>query len=203
MVKKCTKCGETLDTDCFYKYPKHIDGLSYYCKKCLSIGRRSYYLKNKEKSLECSKKYRENNPEYFKEYNSTYYQNNKDKFYEYRKIHGRSDIGYKSKRKKCDPLYKMKVNIRHRVRKAFKTKSWRKTFGSEFILGCNWITAHNHIESLFINGMTWDNHGEWHIDHIIPLASAKTEEELKLLCHYTNLQPLWAKDNLSKGSKIL
>lgn len=51
--------------------------------------------------------------------------------------------------------------------------------------------------------MTWENRGEWHIDHIIPLASASTEEELLALCHYTNLQPLWAFDNLSKGAKII
>ena len=51
--------------------------------------------------------------------------------------------------------------------------------------------------------MSWDNYGEWHIDHIIPLASATTEEGVLKLYHYSNLQPLWAKDNLSKGSKIL
>ena len=51
--------------------------------------------------------------------------------------------------------------------------------------------------------MNWDNHGEWHIDHKIPLSSAKTEKELIGLCHYTNLQPLWALDNLKKGNKIL
>jgi hypothetical protein len=53
--------------------------------------------------------------------------------------------------------------------------------------------------------MSWENYGfyGWHIDHIIPLCSAKNEEELKRLCHYTNLQPLWSTDNLSKGSKIL
>ena len=49
--------------------------------------------------------------------------------------------------------------------------------------------------------MSWENHGEWHIDHKKPLASAKTEEELKKLCHYTNLQPLWALDNIRKGAK--
>ena len=50
--------------------------------------------------------------------------------------------------------------------------------------------------------MNWNNQGEWHIDHIIPLASASTEEELLKLCHYRNLQPLWAKDNLEKQAKI-
>jgi hypothetical protein len=49
--------------------------------------------------------------------------------------------------------------------------------------------------------MTWSNMGEWHIDHIKPLATAKTEKDVYELNHYTNLQPLWAKDNLSKGAK--
>jgi hypothetical protein len=51
--------------------------------------------------------------------------------------------------------------------------------------------------------MTWDNHGEWHIDHIIPISSGKTEDEVLKLCHYTNLQPLWKEDNLKKSDKIL
>lgn len=70
------------------------------------------------------------------------------------------------------------------------------------MLGCDFKTAHKHIEKQFTEGMSWDNRSEWHIDHIIPLASAKTEEELAKLCHYTNLQPLWAEDNLRKGDKL-
>jgi hypothetical protein len=62
-----------------------------------------------------------------------------------------------------------------------------------------------YIESKFLEGMTWENYGlhGWHIDHIIPLSSVKTEDEIIKLCHYTNLQPLWAKDNLSKHNKII
>ena len=61
------------------------------------------------------------------------------------------------------------------------------------------------MESQFTDGMTWDNWGKygWHVDHKVPLSSAKTPDELIKLCHYTNLQPLWAKDNLSKGAKII
>jgi hypothetical protein len=59
------------------------------------------------------------------------------------------------------------------------------------------------LETQFTDGMSWDNRSEWHIDHIIPLSSAKTEDELYKLCHYENLQPLWAEDNLKKGARIL
>jgi len=57
------------------------------------------------------------------------------------------------------------------------------------------------LEHQFKEGMNWDNQGKWHIDHIIPLSSGNTEEEIIKLCHYTNLQPLWAIDNMKKGSK--
>lgn len=59
-----------------------------------------------------------------------------------------------------------------------------------------------HIQLQFAPGMTWANHGDWHIDHRVPLASAKTIVEREKLCHYTNLQPLWAQDNLKKSSKL-
>ena len=112
MVKKCLKCGEVLNSDCFYKDPRSGDGLRCYCKGCVSICRRSYYLKNKEKSLQDSKKYRKDNPEYFKEYNKIRYQNNKDKLYEFGRAWKEKNKDYKSNRKKYDSLYKMKVNIR-------------------------------------------------------------------------------------------
>ena len=60
-----------------------------------------------------------------------------------------------------------------------------------------------YIESKFENGMTWKNHGEWHLDHIIPVSQANSEEELIKLNHYSNFQPLWAYDNLSKGKSLL
>jgi hypothetical protein len=72
------------------------------------------------------------------------------------------------------------------------------------IIGCTPIELVEHLEQKFVSGMCWDNHGKhgWHIDHIIPLSSAKNKEELYRLCHYTNLQPLWAIDNIKKNNKI-
>jgi hypothetical protein len=73
------------------------------------------------------------------------------------------------------------------------------------IIGCSPEFLKQHIEKLFLNEMSWENYGlfGWHIDHIIPLSSSKNESEFYRLCHYTNLQPLWAEDNLKKSNKIL
>ena len=79
---------------------------------------------------------------------------------------------------------------------------YKKSAKSETILGCTILEFRNYIESKFTEGMSLNNHGEWHLDHIIPLASATTEEDIIRLNHYTNFQPLWAKDNLIKGCKI-
>tara|TARA_B110000046_G_C12940955_1_gene375748 strand:+ start:835 stop:1125 length:291 start_codon:yes stop_codon:yes gene_type:complete len=56
-----------------------------------------------------------------------------------------------------------------------------------------------YLESLFYENMTWDNHGEWHIDHIIPLASAESEDEMTAFAYYKNLQPMWEIENMSKN----
>jgi len=71
------------------------------------------------------------------------------------------------------------------------------------ILGCTPQELKEHLEKQFVEGMTWENRGEWHIDHIIPLSSAKNEDEVYRLCHFTNLQPLWALDNLKKSNKLI
>ena len=127
---------------------------------------------------------------------SSYRKTNKDKINEYRR-------SYSKNRRKNDPLYRLKKNLSTRTSLAFTTKYWTKNSGNIEMLGTDYETAFKHIESQFKEGMTWDNRGEWHIDHIIPLSSAKTKEEMEKLCHYTNIQPLWKKENILKGNKIL
>jgi hypothetical protein len=78
----------------------------------------------------------------------------------------------------------------------------KKKHTMEYV-GCDIHVLREHLQKQFNDGMTWENQGEWHIDHIIPLSSVKTEDELYKLCHYKNLQPLWAEDNLKKSNKIL
>lgn len=103
---------------------------------------------------------------------------------------------------KSDRLYALKIKLRRRVFMAFKAALIDKRIKTSVLLGADWKEVFVFIENKFKAGMSWDNHGKWHIDHIIPLCSAKTESELIHLLHYTNLQPLWAQENYSKGGKI-
>jgi len=106
-------------------------------------------------------------------------------------------------RLKTDHLFRLSCNYRSRTVSAFKSKGVSKKSKTREMLGCTFEEMKQYLINQFTEGMTVENYGEWHIDHIIPLASANTREELIKLIHYTNLQPLWASDNMSKGSKIL
>ena len=157
---------------------------------------KQYRLDNKEKLNEYNEQWRLDNKEYYKQYYKKYNLDNKEKLKEYNKQ-------YENERYHSDPLYKFKRVCRSRTYYAFKNKRWSKNGSTEKLLGCDWKTAMNHIEKQFEPWMTWENHGEWHIDHDTPLASANTIEEMTPLFHYTNLVPLLAEDNIRKGDKIL
>lgn len=103
---------------------------------------------------------------------------------------------------KVDHFFRFKRNIRNNIKNGLKACDWKKTSKTHELLGETYEVVRDHLQNKFENDMNWDNHGKWHIDHIVPLSSAKTEEEAIKLCHYTNLQPLWAFDNISKGAKL-
>jgi hypothetical protein len=84
-----------------------------------------------------------------------------------------------------------------------KLKNIKKINSTFEIVGCSPLELKKHLEKLFKPGMSWENKGMWHIDHIIPLSSAKNEKELFELCNYKNLQPLWSLENLKKSNKLL
>lgn len=165
-------------------------------KKQLLEQQKKYYESNKDIILKKSQEYVKNNSEKTKKYQKEYRDNNKEGLREYINQ-------YKKERRENDVIFKLRNNLSHRTRQIFKyfnTEKKDKTFD---IVGCTPQFLKEHLEVQFVDGMSWDNRREWHIDHIIPLSSAKTEEELYKLCHYTNLQPLWAEDNLKKSNKIL
>ena len=91
-------------------------------------------------------------------------------------------------------------SLRTLIRETLKAHSAGKQSKSASLLGCSPLEAAQYLEALFLPGMTWDNHGKWHIDHIRPVASFDNPAD-PACWHYTNLQPLWAADNLAKSDK--
>jgi len=104
---------------------------------------------------------------------------------------------------RTDPLYRLKKIVRKRIRNYLKSSGLKKCHKTFDMVGCTVQQLKIHIENQFKDGMTWDRPLEFHIDHITPLAKAKTYDDLISLCHFKNLQPLWAFDNQSKGAKII
>jgi len=111
---------------------------------------------------------------------------------------------YNRNKQETDRRYRLTKALRCAINNGFRAKGFTKKSRSVEIIGCSYEEFEKHIESLFQEKMTWENRGVhgWHIDHIIPVCTATTEEELIKLTHYTNLRPLWATDNLKKGSKL-
>jgi len=202
-MKVCSKCGVKKELKDFNKMSKVKCGVRSYCRECQRIDSKKYRLENKEKIKKYNTKWNKENQEYYKKYFEEYYIINYEKEKE-RKLKWSCDNreysnNYQKKRKKEDILFNIISNMRNSVNRYLKYKS-KHTFE---IIGCSPQFLKEHLENQFVNGMDWDNRSEWHIDHIIPLSSAKTEEELYKLCHYTNLQPLWAKENMKKSNKIV
>lgn len=164
---------------------------------------RDNHYKYKEKRKAYRKQWGLNNPGYQKEWQKV----NTDHIKQYSRIYRKKNqqtINEKDRlRRKKNPLYKMAVYLRIRTRRLVKTKGFKKKYKFEEYIGCSKVELKVYIEQKFKSGMSWENYGQWHIDHIIPLVSAKTIDDLYKLCHYTNLQPLWAKENLKKHDKIL
>jgi hypothetical protein len=181
--------------------------------KQISNFQKNYREKNKEKLNEYQKKWKESNSEKVKESQKKWKENNSEKVKESQKKHqkewylkNKKILNEKIKLKKLtNPIFSISCSLRKRMSEYLRKNNILKKNKTFEIVGLNPIELSHYLESKFTEGMSWDNYGKygWHIDHIIPLSSAKTEKELYKFCHYTNLQPLWAFDNLSKGSKIL
>lgn len=109
---------------------------------------------------------------------------------------------YRKKRMNNDSEFKLLCNMRTRLNIAFKKRNWKKDSITSKLVGGTVQEVVVHIQSKFKEGMNWNNYGKWHVDHIIPLCSAKSSEEMANLCHFSNLQPLWAKENIRKRGKV-
>jgi hypothetical protein len=196
--KVCKKCGEEKPLIEFAKSKVCKDGYQGQCKKCASLSTLKWQSQNIDKVRASQKRYDENHPDKKKERKERH-----DKKYpEQVKARKRR---YTNKRMKEDPVFNYLMKIRKKTRE-YAFKNYTHT-GNEFfkIIGIDINGFREYIQGKFQDGMSWDNHGidNWHIDHIIPLSSAETIEDIDRLSHYTNLQPLWKEENETKGNKIL
>ena len=211
MEKICRKCKTPKLITEYYKNKRSKDGFNYICKCCCyELGVLSR-IKNKEKykrqnkiwnnnNIDKKKGYeqkRKNNPDRIK-YRQEYYQKVKEK----RKNTYEKSENRKLYRKKYnkESIYMIWRQVLRGVIKRIGNKKEQKTID---ILGYSAHQFKLHIENLFLPGMYWENHGEWHIDHIIPISKFSKDTPLSVINGLENLQPLWAKDNIKKSNKII
>lgn len=180
----------------------------YYLKNKIAISAKSkvYNQKNKEENKKRFKNWYKNNKERCKKNYKEWVKNNRDK----QKIIKQR---YFKKKMETDPLFKLTENVRSMISNSLAKNGYTKKSRTQTILGCSFEEFKRHIESKWESWMSWDNRGKynggfnygWDIDHITPLASAKTEEDLIKLNHYTNLRPLCSKVNrdIKKDKLIL
>jgi hypothetical protein len=206
--KVCSKCKEEKEVCEFGKRKDSKDGFNGKCKNCIKITHKSWRDRNPNKYPEYNQKFKVNNPDSFRLKSKKYRQNNKEKIEEYNRQWRQNNKKYINEyminKRKNDSQYHLITLVRCRLHEFLKFRKITKRNTTEEIIGCTKEFLKEHIEKQFTKGMSWELIGKHiHIDHIIPLSSAKTEEEVYKLCHYTNLQPLWAEDNLKKSNKLL
>ena len=212
MTKICTKCQREKELIQFKPDSRLKSGYGSQCLDChkvysiqynvkhnrsLKQAKKRNYLENRERYLAQKKQYRLDNSQKLKIKASAYYESNKDK------IIKRVSCWQKNRRA-SDPQFRIARNLRKRVWEALRSQSAIKKDKTIKLVGCSVKQLMCHLESLFEINMSWSNYGDWHVDHKKPCSSYDlTNPQPQQDCfHYTNLQPLWARDNLSKNNSL-
>lgn len=188
----CQQCGVEFVCDRKRKYCTN---------KCNT---KAYRERHPNKIKDQQKRYKENNRKKISDNIRQWRDNNPEKLKEYSLQRKEKNRRYWNKRRKDDFVFRMKNNLRNRLN--IFIKNINSSASITKLLGCDGSFLKKYLESKFTEGMSWKNYGKngWHIDHIIPCSSFdfNDDEQLKKCWHYTNLQPLWAKDNLKKWCKV-
>lgn len=218
--KICITCNLEKKIEDFQPRKDSSDGYRGDCRDCRSEYLKSYKTENEEKLKRKRKEYYEDNKEVILLKNREYHKINPRKYKpipytEKRKLYNKlyrkenkerlnlSNNSYRNNRRKVDLTYKLYESMRNMITRSVKSKKFHKSSNTRIILGCDAVYLRDYLESKFESWMTWENYGlyngelnyGWDIDHIVPLSSANSIEELNLLNHYTNLQPLCSKIN--------
>jgi hypothetical protein len=207
-TKICYKCQIEKNITDFASDKSKSDGFCCKCKSCYSewyfatkkqrrkVAKR-WYQENKIQERDKNKQRYLQNKERDGAKNRAWYQKNKESVRSYR-------AAYNKNKRKTDINFRLADSLRSRITKVLKQN--KKSKHTMELIGCSIEQFRKHLEKQFVDGMSWDNYGfyGWHIDHIKPCSSfdLSNPEQQKLCFHYTNLQPLWAKDNLKKSDSI-
>jgi hypothetical protein len=216
-MKKCTKCLQDKIYSEFYKKISSKDGYNNICIACRieyntlkKEDTQLYYQKNKEKHQLNSKKYYQLNTEKVNQKSILWQKNNPLSSKKTRvKWQSQNQEYFKEWRNRTyqtNPRFKLRIILGNRLNEILKKNKTYKTNSILNLIGCNLQELKLYLESKFLQGMTWENHSQtgWHIDHIKPLSRFDLSDRKQFLeaCHYSNLQPLWAEDNLSKSDNF-
>lgn len=192
MTKICIKCKETKEVKLFVKTKNS-------CKECEKEYKKNHREKNKEILKEKAAIYYKENKESILQRVAENYSQNKDKKLSYQKKYAYLNkdkisaykMAYQKNRRKNDPIFKLKFVVSRMIRNSLRRRELLKSKKTVEILGCDIAFFKTNLQQKFINDMSWDNYGtHWDIDHIVPLSTAKTEDDVLRLNHFSNLQPL-------------
>ena len=206
---KCILCEIEKEISDMVKDKNTKLGYRKVCKLCHYGRTKIWKVNNLEKSIEYKKEWDKNNKEKNSVYKKKWVENNKELDYEIRKKYSVSErrkevrSKYRKNKRNTDIVFALNEIVRNFIRNSFNRKGIEKCNKSIEILGCTFEEFKIYLESKFEPWMTWENRGlyngelnyGWDIDHIIPISTAKTDEDIKKLNHYTNLQPLCSKFN--------
>ncbi|HEY0090274.1 MAG TPA: hypothetical protein VGB37_15605 [Candidatus Lokiarchaeia archaeon] len=215
-VKICNKCGMVKNENEFPKSKQNKNGLYSYCKECNRLKYKIYYNNNKIKIIKRTSLYAKTHPEINKKAGKKWLQKNRDLknkktrdwYLKNKEKKIKTTMLWIKKKRNTDVIYRIIDNQRNRLNMVLKNN--HEHFSFLELVGCTKLQFKKHIESLFKNGMNWNNHNlkGWHLDHIKSVSSFKLgkiknknglNKKIKECFHYTNLQPLWANENLKKG----
>jgi hypothetical protein len=196
-LRTCKKCGEVKPLSAF-AFRSDSKTYRHDCKSCRKAERSAYYQENKSTVSEQCRLWRERNRARFKASQSAYYENNKDDFRRRNKewvSKNKVKLARWARDRRKRPYYKL--------REAHRSLLRRTMAGDNSGLGYTRDDLRRHMEALFTDGMSWENHGEWEIDHIKPVKAFWDEgvTDPKIVNALSNLQPLWKSDNRKKSSK--
>lgn len=180
-------------------------------KEQIKASHKAWRDKNREHLNEKQKERYKENPQAFKDAKARYVESHLEEVKESRRKYKQENrqkcSDYQRQKRHSDPVYKFRSSFTHLIGLYKRKSGYSGNKGTWEIVGCDFETFLDYIQNQFEEGMTLENYGHgqgcWNIDHIIPICTAKTDEDIERLNHYTNLRPMWSTDNYKRPRKIL